>query len=44
MNCRIKQLMSLFFATLKMLMVQGYPDGTFRPNQPITRAEFASLL
>ncbi|RXT04583.1 S-layer homology domain-containing protein [Ammoniphilus sp. CFH 90114] len=25
-------------------MISGYPDGTFRPNQTITRAEFASLL
>ena len=24
-------------------IVSGYPDGTFRPNQPITRAEFASI-
>lgn len=24
--------------------VLGYPDGTFKPNQPITRAEFASML
>jgi hypothetical protein len=23
--------------------VNGYPDGTFRPNQPITRAEFMTL-
>jgi len=23
---------------------QGYPDGTFRPNQPITRAEFVTLV
>lgn len=25
-------------------IVNGYPDGTFRPNQPITRAEFATLI
>ena len=25
-------------------IVGGYPDGTFRPNQPVTRAEFISLL
>ncbi|MBN6186365.1 S-layer homology domain-containing protein [Aneurinibacillus sp. BA2021] len=25
-------------------IVQGYTDGTFKPNQPITRAEMASLL
>ncbi len=24
--------------------IGGYPDGTFRPNNPITRAEFAVLL
>ncbi|MGE5554237.1 MAG: S-layer homology domain-containing protein [Betaproteobacteria bacterium] len=25
-------------------VVNGYPDGTFRPNRSITRAEFAKLL
>ncbi|MCR8634150.1 S-layer homology domain-containing protein [Paenibacillus radicis (ex Xue et al. 2023)] len=25
-------------------IVEGYPDGTFRPNQTLTRAEFAALL
>ena len=25
-------------------LVQGYPDGTFRPDQPITRAEFLVML
>ena len=24
--------------------IQGYADGTFRPNQPMTRAEFATLV
>ena len=24
--------------------VRGYPDGTFRPDQPITRAEFITLV
>ncbi|MCL2046386.1 MAG: isopeptide-forming domain-containing fimbrial protein [Oscillospiraceae bacterium] len=24
--------------------VNGYPDGSFRPNQPITRAEYATLV
>lgn len=25
-------------------LIKGYPDGTFRPNQTITRAEFITLL
>jgi hypothetical protein len=25
-------------------IVAGYPDGTFRPDQPITRAEFAKMV
>jgi S-layer homology domain len=25
-------------------IIAGYPDGTYRPDQPITRAEFAALL
>ena len=25
-------------------IIKGYPDGTFRPDQPVTRAEFAALL
>lgn len=25
-------------------IVAGYPDGTFRPDNPVTRAEFAALL
>jgi len=24
-------------------IIKGYPDGTFKPNQPITRAEFAAI-
>lgn len=24
--------------------IQGYPDGTFRPNTPVTRAQMASML
>jgi S-layer homology domain len=25
-------------------IIKGYPDGTFKPDRPITRAEFAALL
>jgi hypothetical protein len=25
-------------------LIVGYPDGTFRPNAPITRAEMAVVL
>ncbi|MGB9553860.1 MAG: S-layer homology domain-containing protein, partial [bacterium] len=25
-------------------IVSGYPDGTFKPDQPITRAEFSTIL
>jgi hypothetical protein len=25
-------------------IVHGYPDGTFKPDQPITRAEFAKMI
>jgi hypothetical protein len=25
-------------------ILDGYPDGTFRPNDPITRAEFAKMI
>jgi hypothetical protein len=25
-------------------IIKGYPDGTFKPDQPINRAEFAALL
>ncbi|UFJ41323.1 S-layer homology domain-containing protein [Brevibacillus humidisoli] len=31
-------------ALSNMGFIQGYPDGTFRPNNPISRAEFAALL
>ncbi|MBR5479337.1 MAG: S-layer homology domain-containing protein [Clostridia bacterium] len=29
---------------IEMGNISGYPDGTFRPNNSITRAEFAALL
>lgn len=29
---------------IEMGNISGYPDGTFRPNNSITRAEFATLL
>jgi len=29
---------------IEMGNIGGYPDGTFRPNNPITRAEFTALL
>ena len=25
-------------------ILAGYPDGTFRPDQPVTRAEFAKII
>lgn len=25
-------------------LMQGYPDGSFKPNSPITRAEFAQMI
>jgi hypothetical protein len=25
-------------------ILQGYPDNTFRPNEPVTRAEFAAMV
>ena len=28
----------------KMGVISGYPDGTFRPNASITRAEFAAMI
>lgn len=31
-------------ALAKMGAIIGYPDGTFKPNQAITRAEFATML
>ncbi len=31
-------------ALVEKEIIRGYPNGTFRPDQPITRAEFAALL
>lgn len=25
-------------------VIQGFPDGTFRPNEPVTRAQFAAMI
>jgi hypothetical protein len=25
-------------------LVQGFPDGTFRPEQPVTRGQLATIL
>lgn len=35
-NCAISTMSALG-------VINGYPDGTFRPNAPITRAEFAAI-
>ena len=35
-NCAVSTMAS-------MGVLNGYPDGTFRPNAPITRAEFAAI-
>jgi uncharacterized lipoprotein YddW (UPF0748 family) len=31
-------------ALIQQGIVSGYPDGTFRPDQPVTRAEFAAMV
>jgi hypothetical protein len=31
-------------ALVEKEIIKGYPDGTFKPDQPVTRAEFAALL
>lgn len=28
----------------KQRLISGYPDGSFKPNAPVTRAEFAAML
>jgi hypothetical protein len=39
---------SWYYAAVERLaalgVVTGYPDGTFRPNQPVTRAEVAAMI
>lgn len=35
---------SLISTLLEKGIVSGYPDGTFKPDQPITRAEFSAIL
>ena len=36
--------MTLLFPLRKKEILNGYEDGTFRPNEQITRAEFAAML
>ncbi|MBQ8002230.1 MAG: S-layer homology domain-containing protein [Clostridia bacterium] len=31
-------------ALVERKIINGYPDGTFKPNNPITRAEFAKII
>lgn len=31
-------------ALVKMGVVQGYPDGTFKPEDPVTRGEFSKMV
>lgn len=31
-------------AAVKLRMVDGYEDGSFRPNAPVTRAEFTAMI
>ena len=28
----------------KANIISGFPDGTFKPNDPVTRAQFAAIL
>ena len=32
------------YALVEMGVINGYPDGTFKPNNQITRAEFAKII
>ncbi|MGB9834001.1 MAG: S-layer homology domain-containing protein [bacterium] len=34
----------LISTLLEKGIISGYPDGTFKPDQPITRAEFSAIL
>lgn len=29
---------------VKEELMKGYPDGTFKPDEPLTRAEMATIL
>jgi hypothetical protein len=29
---------------VSLKIIDGYPDGTFKPENPVTRAEFAKLI
>ena len=31
-------------AAVQLKIVQGFPDGTFRPNQPVTREQAISMI
>ena len=36
---------STFISRLAELeIIQGYPDGSFQPNKPVTKAEFAAMI
>lgn len=35
---------SFIEALARQGVIQGFPDGTFRPNQPVTRAQFAAMI
>jgi hypothetical protein len=35
---------SFIAALVKQGIIQGFPDGTFRPDQPVTRAQFAAMI
>jgi len=35
---------SLILSLVDKGIISGYPDGTFKPDQPVTRAEFSAIL